>query len=1032
MEWLEIIYLHNIFLKSYSAICDTNIRLTANIKMLSWKWNKINLLLQTHAQLTFWLEKIEAQGPDLTGKLLVIDEAHHCGDGITKLNEFMKNWQELGGQVLLITATPFRTDEAEVIPDNFKTFKWSIVDHSQGGYAPKNFNVKTVLTQEKVDTAAEFFGDVINNQNISFKPMIDVWLAEGKPKAVFIVPSINSIELSGKLQKELEKHNARVVNAVGVDKKTTRKFNEALEKEQKAAFYAESTVDIFIACKRFDEGTDWSMCSHVYSWGVPRSFGLVQQRWGRTFRSKQKYIDYPKSFRESACITFFITQIRDKKELSNKHREHCWLLSTFLADWEIAKKITTGVRFSFAATLRRAAAQNRSENQMTDEEEQSIFEAENQIILNDKERSKAILNIAIVEQLLQDEDEPKTVENIVQKANILFDGKEVENIQSILIEQIANNHPEEQEEITNIFRNNARIPNLQINKEIKKIFYNIIDKYKDKTIDFSTAVFGSATIFTGDDAESIANQLRDALNKPDLTVEIVKKAMLAFCEDHNDYPKQNETRDATKYFGYNETWVAVDASLHKCNRGIAEKTSLFQLAKELGLAKEKPDITIEMVKKAILTFYEDHNDYPKAKDKRDATKYFGYNETWVAVEVCLNHCIRGITEKTSLFQLAKELGLAKEKSDITIEMVKKAMLAFYEDHNDYPTKSKDPIDATKYFGYNETWKAVEGCLNNCSRGITEKTSLSKLAKELGLVKVKPNLAIEMVKKAMLAFYEDHNDYPKQNETRDATKYFGYNETWKAVDACLKQCNRGIAEKTSLSKLAKELGLAKESPDITIEMVKKAMLAFYEDHNDYPKQNETRDATKYFGYNETWVAVEGCLNKCQRGITEKTSLSKLAKELGLAKEKPDITIEMVKEAVLAFYADHNDYPKVKDKRDATKYFGYNETWVSVEGCLNNCSRGITEKTSLSKLAKELGLVKVKPNLAIEMVKKAMLAFYADHNGWPKAKDKRDATKYFGYNETWVAVEGCLNKCQRGIAEKTSLFQLAKELGLVKVK
>jgi hypothetical protein len=102
-----------------------------------------------------------------------------------------------------------------------------------------------------------------------------------------------------------------------------------------------SQVDVIIACARFDEGTDWALCSHVYRVGLPGSLRLILQQWGRAMRLKTGVIaNYPVEHIDTASITFFIPQVgenlRDKFE--EHHAEHHLLLACFMASWETGKE----------------------------------------------------------------------------------------------------------------------------------------------------------------------------------------------------------------------------------------------------------------------------------------------------------------------------------------------------------------------------------------------------------------------------------------------------------------------------------------------------------------------------------------------------------------------------------------------------------------------------------------------------------------------------------------------------------------------
>src|SRR5690606_25670710 len=96
--------------------------------------------------------------------------------------------------------------------------------------------------------------------------------------------------------------------------------------------------------KRFDEGTDWPLCSHVYVVGYPTSIGLTVQRWGRAMRDKRNCEGHP--FPDIAAVRFFAPEwsaeltadVDAKPGRLRQHREDAFLLSCFLHDWKTGQR----------------------------------------------------------------------------------------------------------------------------------------------------------------------------------------------------------------------------------------------------------------------------------------------------------------------------------------------------------------------------------------------------------------------------------------------------------------------------------------------------------------------------------------------------------------------------------------------------------------------------------------------------------------------------------------------------------------------
>jgi len=285
--------------------------------------------------------------------------------------------------------------------------------------------------------------------------------------------------------------------------------------------------------------------------------------------------------------------------------------------------------------------------------------------------------------------------------------------------------------------------------------------------------------------------------KPNLTKRRIRKAIRAFHKDHGRHPGGRDG-DASAYFGYPETWGAVAKALRYGSRGIRHSTTLAREAKDMGLTK--PLLTEEIVKEAIRAFYAKHVHHPNAKSG-DASAYFGYPTNWMNLEADLRLGLRGLPGNTCLFALACEMGLAVDKPDLTQEIVEDAIRSFHKEHGTRPTLNNG--DATAYFGYQETWAAIETALRNGCRGLPSNKSLKRLSQGLGLGKM--NLTQEIVEEAVRAFHKDHGRHPRVHEG-DATAYFGYQETWRSVNAALSEGLRGLQGGITLSKLAKRMGL----------------------------------------------------------------------------------------------------------------------------------------------------------------------------------------------------------------------------------
>src|SRR5262249_39609755 len=117
----------------------------------------VHALACTHAALN--LLTADKLPPDLTGKALFIDEAHHASaDG---LSQIVSVWHERGGQLYFFTATPYRGDDRPVKLEWMQHFRRSLAEHMDEGFAPRHLDSEIVALGRPGDvvTAGQFTGE---------------------------------------------------------------------------------------------------------------------------------------------------------------------------------------------------------------------------------------------------------------------------------------------------------------------------------------------------------------------------------------------------------------------------------------------------------------------------------------------------------------------------------------------------------------------------------------------------------------------------------------------------------------------------------------------------------------------------------------------------------------------------------------------------------------------------------------------------------------------------------------------------------
>jgi hypothetical protein len=285
---------------------------------------------------------------DTTGRLLIIDEGHHAAEADTnKISDVRDRWLARGGSVLLMTATPFRNDRAEVLDASWHRVERSLAEHiapdDGGPYGPPELVCRTFTVDgfrpKTKDALRDGTATGERSQRQFADQLVAQWVTDGRPKTIMIVPAYDSRTWAADLLAALVDAGVapeRVLDGTGTAGEDRRRTRARLDRERDVAEYVSSTVDVAIGCRRFDEGSDWPVCSHVYVVGYPRSVPLTLQRWGRAFRSKASINYHP--FPTVASLSFFVPQWTDElredagADAIYRYRDDALLLAACLND----------------------------------------------------------------------------------------------------------------------------------------------------------------------------------------------------------------------------------------------------------------------------------------------------------------------------------------------------------------------------------------------------------------------------------------------------------------------------------------------------------------------------------------------------------------------------------------------------------------------------------------------------------------------------------------------------------------------------
>ena len=85
-----------------------------------------------------------------------------------------------------------------------------------------------------------------------------------------------------------------------------------LEAEASVRRYEDSAVDVVVAVVRMDEGTDWRLCSDVYTTGIPGSLGFDIQLSSRGARGKSRIAGYPTDSEDTHRTFYFLPRLDEE------------------------------------------------------------------------------------------------------------------------------------------------------------------------------------------------------------------------------------------------------------------------------------------------------------------------------------------------------------------------------------------------------------------------------------------------------------------------------------------------------------------------------------------------------------------------------------------------------------------------------------------------------------------------------------------------------------------------------------------------
>jgi len=278
-------------------------------------------LVTTYQALQQWLGADPDLFPtDMSHVLWFFDEGHHVSE-LNGNGKVVRAIRDRGGKRCFLSATMFR-HTGQILIDTARTPIFTVsmaetmAEPDESRYCPKCLDMRMEAVPDGVGTYSFLAG---------------LLAASGWPKAVIKLPRGNAEVQALKAMQVLKAANPalRVLNLVGT---MTDIQQNILKGEQTLKRYADSQVDVILACGRFLEGANWPLCSHFFNLELTNSIVRIIQGAGRGLRDKKTIEGYPKQWEEQAVYTQVLTRHIDDTDFRNAHLDRTFIIATVMSN----------------------------------------------------------------------------------------------------------------------------------------------------------------------------------------------------------------------------------------------------------------------------------------------------------------------------------------------------------------------------------------------------------------------------------------------------------------------------------------------------------------------------------------------------------------------------------------------------------------------------------------------------------------------------------------------------------------------------
>jgi hypothetical protein len=358
------------------------------------------------------------------------------------------------------------------------------------------------------------------------------------------------------------------------------------------------------------------------------------------------------------------------------------------------------------------------------------------------------------------------------------------------------------------------------------------------------------------------------------------------------------------------------------------------------------------------------------------------------------------------------------KEPLSVQKILAWADAHHQREGRWPTQDSGAIPEAP----GETWRAVQASLREGCRGLPGGSTVARLlAEHRGVphLRERPDLTVEQI----LTWADRHHARTGKWPTQYSSVVVeAPHESWRRIDAALRDGRRGLPGGSSLPQLLAESRTVRNIhtlPLLTEELILAWADAYRVRHERWPS-GDAGPIEEAPG--ETWTAVDLALKVGRRGLAGGSSLAQL-----LAQQRghrncaalPPYTVKGILAWADVYRTRHGHWPTAGSGpiEEAP-----GESWNAVDRALRKGLRGFPGGSSLARLLeKHRGVrnIQGQPPLTEERILAWADAYYERHRMWP---NKNCGAIPGTVGETWAAVDAALHHGHRGLAGADSLAKL----------